>query len=106
MRAYEAIFILDERRYEDGGEAFSHSVVKLIGELGGELKQRNAMGRRQFARPIKKQNAGQYWDFIFEMEPDKVAVFKERYRLDETLFRLMVMAYVPPPKRKIELRPE
>ena len=101
MRTYEAVFILDDRRYEDGGEAFAKDVVNLIEQLGGRLLERNPMGRRQFARPIRKRNSGIYWDFILDMSPEKVAAFKERYRLDETVFRLQVMSYDAPPGKKI-----
>ena len=46
--------------------------------------------RRQFARPIRKQNAGIYWNFIVEVPPAKVGDFKEKYRLNESIFRLAV----------------
>lgn len=104
MRAYEAVIILDERKYDDSGEAFAAAFVKLVGELGGVLKERIPMGRRQFARPIKKLRSGIYWDIVFEMSPEKVVVLKERYSLDETVLRLAVVNYVPPPKKKVEIR--
>ena len=103
MRAYEAVVILDERKHEDSGEAFAGTFIKLVEELGGTLKERNPMGRRQFARPIKKLRSGIYWDFVFDLDPEKVVVLKGRYRLDETVLRLAVVNYVPPPKNKVEV---
>ena len=90
MSTYEAVFILDERRFDDGGEAFAKSVAAFIGELGGKVVEQTSMGRRQFARPIRKQNAGIYWNFIVEVPPAKVGDFKEKYRLNESIFRLAV----------------
>lgn len=104
MRAYEAVFILDERTCDDGGEAFAGQFASLVQELGGTVRERHPMGRRQFARPIKKLRSGVYWDFVVDIEPDKVVVMKGRYHLDETVLRLVVMNYVAPPKRKVVLR--
>ncbi len=95
MRTYEAVFVLDERQYEDGGEAFSQELVKLIEELGGRVQERTSMGRKQFARPIRKQHAGIYWDFIFAMDPEKVIELKEKYRLNDSVFRSEVFLYEP-----------
>ena len=103
MKAYEAVIILDERKFDDGGEVFANQFVSFVQELGGELKQRNPMGRRQFARPIKKLRSGIYWDFVFELDPAKVVVMKGRYRLDDSVLRLAVLNYVEPPKRKAEV---
>jgi len=87
LRTYEAIFVLDERQYDDGGEAFSHELVKQIERLGGQVRERTAMGRKQFARPVRKQTAGIYWDLVFELPPEKVVELKEHYRLNESVFR-------------------
>lgn len=100
MKAYEAVFILDERKFDDGGEAFANQFVSFVDELGGTLKQRNPMGRRQFARPIKKLRSGIYWDFVFDLSPEKVVVMKGRFRLDDSVLRLVVFDYVAPPKSR------
>ena len=92
MRTYEAVFVLDERRHDDGGRAFAESVAAYIKELGGKVIEQASLGRRQFARPVRKQNSGIYLDFIIELESGQVAAFKEKYRLNETVFRLAVFA--------------
>lgn len=96
MNTYEAVFILDERQYSDGGEAFADGIVQQVEKAGGRLLKKNAMGRRQFARPIRKQKAGIYWNFIIEMEPEQVEPLKEAYRLDTTVFRAAVFLYEGP----------
>lgn len=93
MRTYEAVFILDERHFEDAGEAFSQDVAKHIERLGGRLKERKALGRKQFSHPIKKKNAGVYWNFIFDMAPEQVATFENDYRLNETVLRTGVFLF-------------
>ncbi len=93
MNTYEAVVILDERKLEDGGEAFSNQIAKRLEDLGGKVLKLEPMGRRQFARPIGKHNAGTYFDYLFELEPAQVSVFKETYRLDDVVLRLQVFHY-------------
>ncbi len=93
---YEAVFVLDERRYDDSGEAFSQELAKNIEVLGGRVRDRVSMGRRQFARPIRKQTAGLYWNLVFEIEASQVKVLKEKYRLDGSVFRSEIFLYDRP----------
>ena len=70
MKTYEAIFILDDKKFDDHGDSFSRKVGEHIRSLGGKVKETNSLGRRQFARRIKKKSAGQYWDFVFDLDPE------------------------------------
>ena len=102
MTTYEAVFILDERKFDDGGEAFLNDLVKQVEGLGGTVKQRTLVGRRQFSRPIRKQTSGIYLSLVFDLGPDKVAPLKENYRLNDAVFRSEVFIYVePPPRRRV-----
>jgi len=97
LRTYEAVFILDERKIEDRGDAFARQVAGHIKELSGKVRERRSMGRRQLAYPIKKRSSGVYWDFVLDLAPDKLGAFEDKYRLDETVLRLVVFHYDPPP---------
>ncbi len=97
MKTYEAVFILNERRVDDGGAAMAQDIVDHLTSLGGRVLDKTNMGRREFARPIKKQNTGIYLDFIFEISPDKVDQVSERYRLNPAVTRVAVMVYEGPP---------
>jgi len=97
LRKYEAVFILDARKLDDGGEEFARETAGHITELGGKQIDRNLAGRRQFARPIGKIRAGIYLNVIMELDPDKVNVLEEKYRLDNRVLRLVVLAYAPSP---------
>ena len=96
MKKYEAIFILDDRKADDGGKNFITEVETAIGEFGGGAARSESMGRRQFAYPIKKKRGGIYWDVVFELPEDKVAELKNRYRLNPTLLRLEIFIYDRP----------
>ena len=91
MKKYEAVFILDVRKVEDEGKAFSEEFGKNLESMGGKLVEANEMGRKQFAREINKRKAGIYWDFHFELAEDKVNLIKEQYQLDERVLRILTV---------------
>ena len=69
MKKYEAVFILDIRKTDDEGAAFT----------------------KEFAELINKRKAGIYFDFIFELETAKVIDIKEKYKLDDRILRNMIL---------------
>ena len=71
MKKYEAVFILDPRKVDDEGKAFAGQFEQLINGWGGTMIENVAMGRKTFAREIKKRKAGYYFDFVFEVEQAK-----------------------------------
>ncbi len=97
MNTYEAVFILNERQIDDGGEKLSREIADHLTSLGGRIVRQTNMGRRQFARPIRKQKTGVYLDFIFEMEPGKAKLISERYSLNQSVFRVGILLYQGPP---------
>jgi small subunit ribosomal protein S6 len=96
LKKYEAVFILDMRKVEDEGKAFTEEFSKNIQSWGGKLVETLPMGRKQFAREIKKRKAGVYWDYVFELDPLKAVEIREKYRLDERVIRLLVINYDRP----------
>ena len=91
MKKYEAVFILDIRKADDEGNAFTKEFGELIESLGGKLESVTPMGRRQFTYEINKRRAGLYFDFIFELATDKVREIKEKYKLDARVLRNMII---------------
>ena len=78
LKKYEAVFILDMRKVEDEGKAFSEEFAKNIQGWGGNVVESIAMGRKQFAREIEKRKAGIYWNYIIELDPLKVKEIREK----------------------------
>ncbi len=91
MKKYEAVFILDIRKTDDEGAAFSKEFGELVAALGGKMESVTPMGRRQFTYEINKRKAGIYFDFLFELETSKVREIKEKYKLDERILRNMIL---------------
>ncbi len=96
MKKYEAVFILDMRKVDDDGRAFSEEFAKNIQSWGGVMAESVPMGRKQFAREIKKRKAGIYWNFVYELDPLKSNDIREKYRLDERVIRLLVVNFDRP----------
>jgi len=91
LKKYEAVYILDLRKVEDEGKAFSEEFAKKIGEMGGTVTETTLMGRKQFAREINKRKAGVYINFFFEMDPAQEKTLREVYRLDERILRTLII---------------
>ena len=93
MKTYEAVFILDSKKLEDNGETFAKSAGEQVEALGGKVHKAVSLGRKQFARPIGKHKAGNYWDLIVDLAPESVIALEDRYRLNDTVLRLVIFNY-------------
>lgn len=98
MKKYESVFILEIRKMEDEGKAFAEEFGKYVESIGGVMEEPKFLGRKQFAREIKKRKAGIYWHFVFTCSPAGANGIKDKYRLDERILRLMVANYERPEK--------
>lgn len=105
LKKYEAIFILDLRKVEDEGKAFSEEFAKLIQGFGGGINETVLMGRKQFAREIKKRKAGVYVNFVFELDADKETQIRENFRLDERVLRILIINFDRPENVRSTLAP-
>jgi small subunit ribosomal protein S6 len=101
LKKYEAVFILNIRKVDDEGDAFTKEFTGMLEEWGGTMVDAQPMGRKQFAREINKAKAGIYWNYIFELDQDKVLAIRNQFRLDERVIRLMIINYDrPEPKQE------
>lgn len=88
--------MLDETKIKNNGESFIDDVEKLITDLGGKLLEKNSMGKKVFARPIKRKNTGIYWDIVFELDASKEKEYKENFRMNHQVIRLVNYIYDRP----------
>ncbi len=89
-REYETIFILNDRKFDDGGEAFSTKIEEVLGQCEATGIKKKNLGRKAFARQIGKKTHGLYWSFTFSMRPDQVENFQDKFRLEESVLRHVV----------------
>lgn len=93
MKNYEIVIILDERKVQDEGKSFAEEYTSQISNQGGELIKSRFLGRKQFAREIKKRKNGIYWNFIVALAEKSVRPLREKYRLDERVLRQVSFIY-------------
>jgi len=97
LKKYETIVILDEKTLkDDGGEFLSRFEKVLTSECGGKIVGSEILGKKQFAREIKKRKTGIYLDVVHEMEPDKVVPLRDKFKLDEMVLRMQTYSYDKP----------
>lgn len=96
MKKYETVVILDDKKIQDEGKAFAEDFASVISGAGGEMVSVTPLGRKMFAREIKKRKTGIYMDFVFSTKESTIKDIPEKYKLDERVLRMQVFAYNRP----------
>jgi ribosomal protein S6 len=84
---YEGLFIFPEALDEEGLDQAIGRVKEELEKLGGAVESTTRMGKKTFARPLKKQKAGLYVVMMFNIEGTKLDAFKARLKLTTNVFR-------------------
>ena len=92
LKTYEAIFIFSNSIKEDALQKIIEQIKGEITKLKGVIKESKILGRRQFARMMKKEDSGQYARVDFDLDPSSVAPLLARFKLNESIFRLQLVA--------------
>lgn len=92
LKTYEAIFIFSNAIKEDALQKIIEQIQGEITKLKGVVKETKILGRRQFARMMKKEDSGLYVRMDFDIEPSGVAPLLSRFRLNESIFRFQMVA--------------
>lgn len=101
MKKYEAMIIFRESLKETDWDAAVDAVRTEIEKLGGHFASCTRLGKREFARPLKKETAGHYALAAFELPGDKVAALQARLKLDEQIFRVQIVVAPPIPRPEV-----
>lgn len=80
---YEITFITKEEKDD--------TVKRTIENLGGKIFSENKMGRKKFAYPIKKEEAGFYCSYIFELDQNKINELNKALFLKNQVLRHLVV---------------
>ena len=87
MNTYEGLFIFPEALDEEGLDQAIGRVKEELEKLGGSIESTARMGKKTFARPLKKQKAGLYVVIMFKLEGTQLDAFKARLKLTTNVFR-------------------
>ncbi|HEY2082611.1 MAG TPA: 30S ribosomal protein S6 [Verrucomicrobiae bacterium] len=90
MKRYEGLFILETAGKEEGIKDAIDKISSDITAAGGKVETVQKMDKKNFARIAdKKHNSGFYVNVIFEIEPGALGSLKQRFALDEQVFRVL-----------------
>ena len=92
MKKYDALYIFVNAAREDAIEPLLEKVSGDITRLGGNVLGSELLGRKTFARVMKKKEGGVYVRVRFELDPAKVAELRARYALNDEIFRVQILA--------------
>ncbi len=84
---YEGLFIFPETLSEDELDQAIEAVKVELEKLSGTLESTTRLGKRSFARPMKKKKAGIYTIIMFSIDGEQIAAFKRRLKLSTNVFR-------------------
>jgi len=91
VNTYRAMFILSTSLKDEDLKAAMDRVRQEIAGFGGETGAVKVMGKRTFARPMKKRDAGVYVLLWFRLDPANVSALRGRFKLNEDIFRSQVL---------------
>ena len=102
MNKYEAMFIFSDELKDEALEEALNKVRAEIKKVGGVVESTTRMGRKAFARPMDKKEAGHYVLIIFSCGGEHISALLAKYRLNEEVFRVTIMraGATPPPAEK------
>jgi ribosomal protein S6 len=88
---YEGLFIFPETLDEAQLDQAIEAVKVELEKLGGTLESSTRLGKRTFARPMKKKKGGIYTVIMFRLEGGQIDAFKHRLKLSTNVFRAQFM---------------
>jgi len=93
MKRYEGLFILETAGKEEGIKDAIDKISSEITTAGGKVETVQKMDKKNFSRIAdKKHTSGFYVNIIFESEPGAITQLKQRFALNEEVFRVMFTA--------------
>ena len=91
MGAYKMMFIFLPDLSEEVREKVIDGIGEEISKLDGKLLRTEPLGRRTFARPLKRQEEGYYVRLSAELGPDTIDPLLARFKLNPDIFRVQVL---------------
>jgi small subunit ribosomal protein S6 len=98
VKRYEGLFILNTAGKEDSVKEMVDKISADIISVGGKVETVQKMDKRSFMRVAnRKHTSGYYVNVIFESGPAAVNQLRNRFALNEEIFRVL-FTHAPAPK--------
>lgn len=91
MNTYEILFVFSSSLSEESLNKALEGIKGDVSRLGGTVKETKVLGKKTFARPMKKVTEGLYVRAIAELEPQSVAELHGRFKLNDAVLRVQVL---------------
>jgi ribosomal protein S6 len=91
MKKYDGLFIFASVAKDEALEGQIEKACAEITRLNGSVLSTEPLGKKTFARPMRKRENGTFVKIRFALDPAQVAALKARYRLLEDFFRVQVL---------------
>ena len=91
METYEAMYIFPDRLKDDEVDGVLKNARGEIERLEGRVVSATRLGRRPFARPIKKTHYGHYAVVIFSINKEHIPTLQARARLNDDIVRVQIV---------------
>ena len=92
LKKYDAMFVFSGSTKDEAlGKAIEKATAEIT-RLGGAIDDAETIGRRTFARQMHKRDNGIYVKVRFQLPPLHVTELRARYRLNEDLLRIQLLA--------------
>jgi len=92
MRKYDGLYIFAGSARDEVLDKMIEAAVAEITNLSGNILSTEILGKKTFARPMKKRDNGVYVKIRFEVAPDAIDKLTKRYKLVEDVFRVQFLA--------------
>ena len=92
MNKYDGLYIFAGSAKDDSLDKSVEKMGAEITRLGGAVLETEILGKRAFARPMRKHENGVYVRIRFNLDPLQVTPLLHRYHLIEDLFRVQILA--------------
>lgn len=92
MKKYDGLYIFAGSAKDDVLEKQIEKACGEITRLSGKILNTDVLGKKTFARTMKKRDSGVYVTVRFELDPQQVTALKNRYRLMDEVFRVQILA--------------
>lgn len=92
---YELLYIVPSPFTEKDLPKILNQTKELIEKFGGKVINRENLGNKKLAYPIKHIRRGFYILVYFEMEPQNLKEFNQKLRLSSEILRFLIVKFTP-----------
>ena len=92
MKKYDGLYIFAGSARDEVLDKMIEAASAEIGNHSGNILSTEMLGKKTFARPMKKRDNGVYVKIRFEIDPAAIEKLTKRYKLIEDVFRVQFLA--------------